>query len=108
MKTTIVILTTLLALNASLIFAHNSTYYAMKAEPVKIEITIDLDKLIPAMQILAEFNDGTEYIAIPETKLMKLAPITPRVADFEENNSLSPVDIEKLAPSTPAEADFLM
>jgi hypothetical protein len=106
MKTTILILTTLFAFNASLIFAYNPKHNAMKAELAKIEITVDPGKLLPAMTILVAFSDGTEHTAIADAMVFILAPVTPKVADFEDYNFLTPVDVQKLAPETPKESDF--
>jgi hypothetical protein len=104
MKTMIIFLSTLLILNTSLIFAH--TPGEIKSEPIKMEMTVGVDKLIPVMPILVEFTDGTDYLAMPDAMIMKLAPFTPKEADFEDSDFLSPVNIEKLAPETPKESDF--
>ncbi|MEI7500145.1 MAG: hypothetical protein WCK84_06810 [Bacteroidota bacterium] len=84
MKTKILLLTTFIALNASMIFAHNPEYNSMKLE----------------------FTDGIEQMAPPEIMIMKLAPTTPKEAEFEEENTFDLINIEKLAPETPKESDF--
>jgi hypothetical protein len=106
MKTKIVILATLLSLNATLILAKNPGANALTAEPTKNEITIDLGKLIPITPLLAEFNDGTEHNATTNILVINLAPITPLVADFEDAGAEMLINIEKLAPETPKESDF--
>jgi len=106
MKTTIILLTTFLMLNASLIFANTPMRNSVKAEPVKIETTINFEKLAPASPVTADFSDGTEHSATAEIMTIKLAPITPAVADFDDETSTSVIDILRLAPETPKESDF--
>jgi len=106
MKTKIIILATLILMNASPIFAKNPGANALNAEPAKNEITIDLGKLIPITPLLAEFNDGTEHNATTNLFVTNLAPITPLVADFEDAGAEMLINIEKLAPETPKESDF--
>jgi hypothetical protein len=106
MKTTILVLATLLTLNASVIFANKPGNGSMKDELMKIELFIDMAKLSPATPLQAEFSDGVEHVTIPEAMVMQLAPTTPKEAEFEDFNTIVPIAIDKLAPATPKESAF--
>lgn len=106
MKTNIFLITVLLALNTSLLVASISKHHPAKAVPAKIEATINLNNLITSIPSTVEFNDGAEYKPAPELIITNLAPVTPRVAEFEEATLSTPIDIEKLSPEPPKESEF--
>jgi len=52
------------------------------------------------------FADGNEFKPAPEALISKLAPVTPKVAEFEETCTINLVSINRLMPKTPKVADF--
>jgi len=106
MKTTIIILATLLTLNTSMIFANNPRYNHSKVEPIKNETTLRMDKLNPVTPFQVNFSDGLDHMTAPDAMALILAPIVPKEADFEEVNPDSLIQVLKLSPETPKESDF--
>jgi len=106
MKTTIIILATLLTLNTSMIFANNPRYNHSNAEPIKNETTLKMDKLNPVTPFQVNFSDGLEHMTAPDAMVLILAPIAPKEADFEEVNPDSIIEVLKLSPETPKETEF--
>lgn len=86
MKTTIYTMIALFALNANMIFAGGIKFHTMPYN--------------------TEYNDGNEFKAAPDVMVSKLAPVTPKVADFEEALPMYAINVESLVPATPKVADF--
>jgi hypothetical protein len=126
MKTTTIIIASVLSLQAMFLFAGNSeTKSTVLSETVSFgisvlapvtpaeatfeEITVSDDfsftfsELAPLAPIEADFSD-----VVPEKNLdlTILAPIIPAEADFTENIDDLTIIISTLAPLAPAEADF--
>ena len=100
MKTTIFVLTAILALQFNSLLAGNAeTKSASSKEPA----TIIVVKLAPAQSMDEEFSKITPNI---KTENLRLAPVTPAEADFRENEDTSTINLRNLAPVVPAEADF--
>ena len=104
MKSTIQILTLLLALNSALLFAADSTDYhgfsETKAGPPTSKknshLALNTTNITEAS---ASINNTAILIA-------KLAPVTPAEADFEETEDLTSVNISTLAPLSHTMPDF--
>jgi hypothetical protein len=112
MKTIIHTMIVLFALNANMLIAGGIKHNTSKPETGKIELAIDLGKLVPATPAIAEFTDGIDLNSNPDALLGKLSPVTPAEADFEDPSEVNTSEIAaatpgKLAPATPAEADFM-
>jgi|WetSurMetagenome_2_1015567.scaffolds.fasta_scaffold248191_1 hypothetical protein len=120
MKTSVIILATVLGLQANILFAANpdrncSTGTATEsciawlapatprvadfeeASPSEAT-TIDLISLKPVIPEVADFSDAGSDL--------NLAPEVPAVADFSDSADELPADLTVLAPVSPTEADF--
>jgi hypothetical protein len=108
MKTKIQILTALLVMNLTLLYAGDPKINIMKADLNKENISFNRTDLAPVTPKEAFFNDSE---AQPVSEISFLAPITPKEAIFEDYNeeffiqSLSQI-LKKIAPETPDEAEF--
>lgn len=97
MKTTTIILATLLTLQISFLFAGNESITATPATEVSFSAVSMLAPSTPAEATFEEAGSVT-------FDLEALAPATPPAADFEE--MVPVIDLSALSPATPAEADF--
>ena len=118
MKTTIMILATLLTLTSNILVAGNDLY---NTSPVTKNVATIIS-LVPAIPSEATFEDADYLYTInnlmpaPPSEAgfedataindpSALAPAVPAVADFEDAVSTD-IDVTGLAPVLPAEADF--
>lgn len=126
MKTTSIIIATVLSLQVSVLFAgNNETRSTVSNEAVSfnnnflapvtpteatfedaicaISFTFDHMTLAPETPVEADFSD-----ILPEKNidLTILAPVVPAEADFNDSIEDRTVDLSALMPVTPAEADF--
>ena len=106
MKTQTIILTLILALNITPLFANKGTGDPVKTVYSKTETTVNLTDLVPSVPREADFSDAIETNPCPETFLFNLIPVTPWEADFEDTVYNQPPDLKTLAPTTPEQADF--
>jgi hypothetical protein len=95
MKTTM-ILTAVLLLNVTVLFAGKNTNITTSASEAP---AISLNNLAPVTPKEATFEETV-------VDFTNLAPITPKEADFEENTDTLNIYIQSLAPVNPAIADF--
>ena len=111
MKTTIYILTALLAMSFTLLSAGNPMTIIAKANgyTYKISIYNDVSDLGPVTPKEALFIDAEPR---PAPEINRLCPITPKEATFEDikvefqTESIYPLLLQKLVPQTPKEAEF--
>jgi hypothetical protein len=123
MKTITIIIAVLLSLQISTLFANTdfppvygdnegAANYCIALDPStpgeatfeEVVIINDFTGLDPVTPAEASFDDVIEYGQTQSEKI--LAPVTPKIADFNDDD-LTPTDGYKtLAPTTPAEADF--
>jgi hypothetical protein len=104
MKSTIQLLTLLLALNSVMLFAADSTdfhgFSETKAGPAtskkNTHLALNTNNIT---EVSATINNTAVLIA-------RLAPVTPSEADFEETEDISSINITTLAPSTHSMPDF--
>jgi hypothetical protein len=106
MKTNIIILISLIALNTSLTMANKSSVTFFE-NPVEIRINSEFANLAPVTPQEASFND---LVPEPIADFSSLAPITPKEADFEDEMKDGTVIckdlLKSLAPTAPKEAEF--
>ena len=95
MKTTIIILATLLTLTSNILVAGNDLY---NTSPVTKNVATILS-LVPAIPSEATFEDA-DYLV----NIYTLMPVIPSEAGFEDASAIN--DPTALAPSVPAVADF--
>ncbi|MDP1622613.1 MAG: hypothetical protein Q8M08_09785 [Bacteroidales bacterium] len=67
---------------------------------------ISLDRLAPTSPAIAEFTDGKEVSTGPEALIVKLAPIPPKEAFFEDPESQGFISINLLSPTPQQVPDF--
>lgn len=97
MKTTIIILTAIFAFQINVLFAGNAE---AKSGSLK-ETTFTPDKELSVQAGKADRSEVT-----PLTEKISLAPMTPKEADFYENEDTTSVNLRSLTPVIPSEADF--
>ena len=96
MKTTSIILATVLTLSINVLFASNDDAILNKE-------TYSIPALLaPATPAEATFEDLNEAT----TTAFMLSPVSPVEADFSDAISETTINITTLAPVTPSEADF--
>jgi hypothetical protein len=104
MKATIIIFTSVLSFQASVLFAvNNETSSAINHHLDICTGTICL--LAPVTPIEAAFEGETETTAYPFDVLFP-TPVTPEEVDFSATDLENDIDLTIMAPVTPAEADF--
>jgi len=96
MKTSTIILATLLILQVSSIFASNDGVTVNLNKEMNFNTVVLMAPVTPKE---ATFEDMS-----PTTEIVVLAPVTPKEASFE--NEAENFSINSLTPVTPAEADF--
>lgn len=106
MKTNIIILISLLALNTSLTMANRSPLTFFE-NPVEIRINSEYVNLAPVTPQEATFND---LVPDPLPDFSYLAPSTPKEAGFDDEmncgNDCYNDLLKSLAPASPKEAAF--
>ncbi|NCA77701.1 MAG: hypothetical protein EOM90_15320 [Alphaproteobacteria bacterium] len=105
MKATMILLTTFLILQSTVLWAKTPKKGALKSESFIGEVYINIEKLAPTLIINVAFIDGTEITSEKTISIDVLAPVTPKEAEFEEVQP-EQVDLEKLAPSMPSVTEF--
>ena len=106
MKSTIQILTLLLALNSAMLFAADSTDYHGFTETKAGPAT---GKKNSSSHIALNTNNTPDASALINNTafiIARLAPVTPSEADFEETEDFSPINISTLAPSVYSMPEF--
>lgn len=111
MKTTILTIIALLIFSASALLAGNMfiTNSGRTSPPDGTEFSlvrpeIITAKIAPITPKVADFEDAG---LLNETNIGELAPVTPYIADFEEVELTSPVNVQALSPAPPVVADFV-
>jgi hypothetical protein len=96
MKTTIILLTALLTLQVSVLFAgkHSDVIPGTKETPI-----VAVTSLAPVAPATATFDDAS-----PAADLTALAPVTPSEATFSDEPATD--NLSTFEPVIPAEADF--
>jgi hypothetical protein len=120
MKATTLVIIAVLSLQASVLFASNdfppitsdndaSASYCVALTPstpfeatFEDDVTFDINQLIPMTPTEATFDDMPSEM----TSIGVLAPVTPAIADFEDDDVVVAIDYGMLAPVTPTKADF--
>ena len=106
MKTNIIILISLIALNTSLTMANKSSVTFFE-NPVEIRVNSEIVNLAPVTPHEASFND---VVPEPVADFSRFAPSTPKEACFDDEMNGETVIcndlLKSLAPTTPKEADF--
>lgn len=105
MKTTIILLTAFLFLQSAVMMALTPDNGLRKSESFIGELYINIENSNPIHVLFVAFSDGTETSSENTVSIDALAPVTPKVAEFEEVQP-EPIDIEKLAPVLPSETEF--
>ena len=100
MKATIIILTAILSLQINFLFADK---YESANSRLTETSSATLVKVLPVISIGDEFSD---ILLIPKEEALKFAPVTPKEADFSDNEDATEINPRNLLPVTPAEADF--
>ena len=111
MKAKIFLITALLSVSISFLFAGSPNTIIIKSHSMTIEIRLfdDLSRLAPETPIEATFDDSDPR---PAPDIARLAPITPKEATFEDLADDPSLPSEKMAslvnirPETPSVADF--
>ena len=109
MKAKIYILTALLAVNLSLLSEGNPEISIMKDNSKADNISLHRIELVPVTPGEAFFSDAEPR---PVSEISRLTPITLKEATFEEGTEeisipiISPLVLQKIAPETPKEAEF--
>jgi hypothetical protein len=102
MKTKIISLLTILALNFSISFANTNVTFT-EIKPVERTLI----KLAPVSPVEADFND---LVPVANASSTILLPVTPKEATFDDESYTDPIKeeslLKSLSPSTPDEAGF--
>ncbi len=106
MKTTFQILTILLSMHSSFLFANISNDGNEKKDVKKVTISICFNNSISVAPLAADLRAGSGLTANPEILIANLVPVTPTEADFEENDYAAKLDISTLTISIPTVLDF--
>jgi hypothetical protein len=125
MKTLTIIITAILSLQISTLFAgsdcpidkssidNKASYCVSLAPTAPLEATfedeemiLDLSKYAPSTPKEATFEDESETEGISAELLKSVAPSVPAQADFNDDDTVQSADLGLLAPKAPAEADF--
>jgi hypothetical protein len=105
MKTKILILAALLVMSTGTMIAGIANHIPVKPSAARYE-NISMVINIASRPIFAEFTDGTDAITPAGNLVDKIAPVTPKEAEFEETETAVKIDLEKLRPGTPMETEF--
>jgi hypothetical protein len=109
MNTPIYILTAIFVMNFTFLSAGNPKTNILKVNDKIDNIALSNADLAPVTPKVAFFNDVEPK---PLSEIARLAPITPKEATFEDNKAefniqpINPFLLEKMAPVTPKEAEF--
>jgi len=103
MKTLFYILTALIALQVSTLSAGNFTSLVKSSDGYDKSSEFVLSRLVPITPKLADFNDEVNiFVLDPAT----LKPVVPSEADFPDTSAVSLPSLQSLAPVVPPVADF--
>jgi hypothetical protein len=119
MKTTTIIIATLLALQVNVLLAGNEISSPVNNDKPMVAVisllpttpreatfeedaTYDINRLAPVTPAEAQFGDEFKDMI----SVRNLIPVTPVTADFDDTNELLSIEPGFLAPVSPTEADF--
>lgn len=103
MKTIFYILTALIALQVSSLTAGNYKTLVKSSDGYDKSSDFLLSRLIPVTPKLADFNDQVDIIGFDQNALK---PFVPFQADFRDAETVILPLLKNLAPVVPSEADF--
>ncbi|MCX6305917.1 MAG: hypothetical protein NT040_13225 [Bacteroidetes bacterium] len=106
MKTATYTLIVLLTITTSLLFAGIVKPNSCKPGSAGMKAGIDLVTPLTVSPNLTGFSDGLESKNTNEILVSKLAPTTPKEAEFENGGLPVQIDINRLSPNVLKEAEF--